>query len=96
VTNVSQARELTSGDLAKVTAPYTALSLKLQAAFGLPREESIKIMPDWADRDDLLVLKASWTTGGRQREIPVCTAQQLSYWMKPKCWPAGAVSYRPR
>jgi len=76
VTNVSQARELTSGDLAKVTDPYTALSLKLQAAFGLRREESIKIMPDWADRGDLLVLKASWTKGGRQREIPVCTAQQ--------------------
>ena len=35
VTNVSQARELTSGDLAKVTDAYTALSLKLQAAFGL-------------------------------------------------------------
>ena len=76
VTNVSQSRELTSGDLAKVTDSYTALSLKLQAAFGLRREESIKIMPDWADRGELLVLKASWTKGGRQREIPVSTAQQ--------------------
>ena len=76
VTNVSQARELTTGDLAKITDPYTALSLKLQAAFGLRREESIKIMPDWADRDERLVLKASWIKNGRQREIPVCTAQQ--------------------
>ena len=76
VTNVSQSRELTTGDLTKITDPYTALSLKLQAAFGLRREESIKITPDWADRGDLLVLKASWTKGGRQREIPVRTEQQ--------------------
>ena len=76
VTNVSQSRELTGGDLAKVTDPYTALSLKLQAAFGLRREESIKIVPDWADRGALLVLKASWTKRGRQREIPVRNAQQ--------------------
>ena len=40
VTNVSKARELTSGDLAQVTDPYTRMSLRLQAAFGLRREES--------------------------------------------------------
>ena len=76
VTNVSQARELTAGDLAKVTDPYTALSLKLQAAFGLRREESIKIRPQWADRGDRLVLMASWTKGGREREIPIRNAEQ--------------------
>ena len=76
VTNVSQSRELTTGDLAKLTDPYTALALKLQAAFGLRREESIKIRPQWADRGDLLVLKASWTKGGRAREIPIRNAQQ--------------------
>ena len=52
VTNVSQARELTSGDLAKVPDAYTALSLKLQAAFGLRREESMKIKPSWADQGE--------------------------------------------
>lgn len=71
VTNVSQARELTSGELAKVTDPYTRTSLQLQAAFGLRREESIKIMPEWADRGDRLVLKDTWTKGGRAREIPI-------------------------
>jgi len=76
VTNVSQSRELTTGDLAKVTDPYTVLSLKLQAAFGLRREESIKIRPQWADRGDRLVLKASWTKGGRAREIPIRNAGQ--------------------
>jgi hypothetical protein len=71
VTNVSKARELTTGDLAKVTDPYTQMSLRLQAAFGLRREESLKIQPAWADRGDSLLLKDSWTKGGRAREIPI-------------------------
>lgn len=74
--SVSQARELTSADLAKVTDPYTALSLKLQAAFGLRREESIKIRPAWADQGEVLALQASWTKGGREREIPIRNDQQ--------------------
>ena len=45
VTNVSKARDLTAVDLAKISDPYTRLSLQLQAAFGLRREESIKILP---------------------------------------------------
>ena len=57
VTNVSKARELTDGDLSKITDPYTRLSLKLQAAFGLRRGESIKIQPEWADRGDKLGVK---------------------------------------
>jgi hypothetical protein len=71
VTNVSKARELTAGDLSKITDPYTRMSLQLQAAFGLRRGESIKIRPEWADRGDKLVLKDTWTKGGRAREIPI-------------------------
>ena len=76
VTNVSKARQLTSGDLAKVTDPYTAMSLRMQAAFGLRREESLKIRPGWADRGDTLLLKASWAKGRRAREIPIRNADQ--------------------
>ena len=76
VTNVSKARQLTSGDLAQVTDPYTRMSLRLQAAFGLRREESLKIQPAWADRGDTLLLKDSWTKGGRDREIPIRNAEQ--------------------
>ena len=76
VTNVSQSRELTAGELAKVTDPYTRISLKLQAAFGLRREESIKIRPAWADRGDRLALMDTWTKGGREREIPIRTSEQ--------------------
>ena len=71
VTNVSKAWELTAGELERVTDPYSRMSLRLQAAFGLRREESIKIQPEWADRGDRLVLKDSWTKGGRAREIPI-------------------------
>ena len=76
VTNVSKARELTVGDLAKITDPYSRMSLQLQAAFGLRREESIKIRPEWADRGDRLVLKDTWTKGGRPREIPIRNDEQ--------------------
>lgn len=71
VTNVSKARELTTGDLSKITDPYTHMSLKLQAAFGLRLGESIKIRPEWADRGDRLALKDTWTKGGHAREIPI-------------------------
>jgi len=76
VTNVSKARELTAGDLSKITDAYTRVSLRLQAAFGLRRGESIKIRPKWADRGDTLFLKDTWTKGGRAREIPIRNEEQ--------------------
>ncbi len=56
--------------------PYIAYSLKLQQAFGLRREESIKIIPEQADKKDYLLLKSSWTKGGIERRIPILTEQQ--------------------
>jgi site-specific recombinase XerC len=76
LTNVSKTRELTDGDLSNVTDPYSQLSLKLQAAFGLRRAESIKIQPAWADHGDQLALKDSWTKGGRERQIPIHNDEQ--------------------
>jgi site-specific recombinase XerC len=71
VTNESKAKALDTGKLARVTDACTAMSLQLQEAFGRRREESIKIQLGWADRGDTLVLKASWTKGGKEREIPI-------------------------
>ena len=62
--------------LQQVRTDCIRISLRLQAAFGLRRAESIKIVPKWADRGDRLVLKDSWTKGGREREIPVRTLEQ--------------------
>jgi integrase len=52
------------------------MTLELQQAFGLRREEAIKIQPDLADKGDALWLKPSWTKGGRAREIPIRTETQ--------------------
>ena len=52
------------------------MSLELQQAFGLRREEAIKFQPSYADQGDHLVLKGSWTKGGKERVIPVRTEQQ--------------------
>ena len=52
------------------------MSLRLQQAFGLRREEAIKIMPSVADRRDYLQLKASWTKGGKARQVPIRTEEQ--------------------
>jgi integrase len=76
VSNESKARELDADKLLAVSDPYTAMSLRLQEAFGLRREESIKLRPQWADRGEVLHLKASWTKGGKERDIPISTDAQ--------------------
>ena len=53
-----------------------ARSLRLQAAFGLRRGESLKIRPEWADRGDRITLKDSWTKGGRGRDVPIWNESQ--------------------
>jgi len=95
VSNVTKARELTGADLEKVSDPYTSMSLKLQAAFGLRRAESIKIQPAWADRGDRLVLRASWCKGGRAREIPIRTDVQRQRLEEAKAF-VGESSLIPR
>ncbi|MFT3719292.1 phage integrase N-terminal domain-containing protein [Pseudorhodoferax sp.] len=75
VTNISKARELGAG-LDQVTDTHVRMSLQLQAAFGLRREESIKFQPSYADRGDHLALKGSWTKGGKARTVPITTPEQ--------------------
>lgn len=62
--------------LAAVPSPLVQLSLELQAAFGLRREESIKFRVGVADHGDHVRLRPSWTKGGRGRSVPVVTAAQ--------------------
>ena len=78
VTNENKARELTPafGDIEKIKSPLVRMSLELQWAFGLRREEALKIRPAWADRETKLVLQGSWTKGGRPREIRILTQHQ--------------------
>jgi site-specific recombinase XerC len=72
----SKAQQLDRVALERVRDPHVRMSLELQQAFGLRREEAIKFNPSYADRGDRLVLKDTWTKGGKAREIPVRNAAQ--------------------
>ncbi|NRR30465.1 integrase domain-containing protein [Oxalobacteraceae bacterium] len=89
VTNISKAKVLDDARLVKITDAYTAMSLRLQSAFGLRREESIKIVPAWADGGDRLKLKDTWTKGGKYREIAICTPEQRTVLNDAKRLAAG-------
>jgi len=75
VADENKAREL--GDrLDRIRDRHVRMSLSLQAAFGLRREESIKFRPRYADRGDCIALKDSWAKGGRPRTVPITTPEQ--------------------
>ncbi|HEY0843561.1 phage integrase N-terminal domain-containing protein [Methylotenera sp.] len=71
VTNISKATALDHEKLTLIADEHIKLSLKLQEQFGLRREESIKFNVSWADRGDRIVLKSSWTKGGKERAVPI-------------------------
>ena len=76
VTNESKAVSLNMGDVSKIKDERIRGSLELQRVFGLRREECLKFQPQFADRGDKLVLKATWCKGGREREVPIRTQEQ--------------------
>lgn len=76
VAQESKAKTVTRAELDKVRDEHVRMSLELQQAFGLRREEAIKFQPSYADQGDLLALKASWTKGGKERVIPIRTEAQ--------------------
>jgi site-specific recombinase XerC len=76
VTNTNKAKSILEVDLAKVRDEHVRMSLALQQAFGLRREEAIKFIPSYADQGDHLTLKPSWTKGGKARIIPIRTQDQ--------------------
>lgn len=76
VATASRAQQLSPEALARIADVHVRMSLALQQAFGLRREEAIKFQPEYADRGDRIVLKASWTKGGKTRQIPVRTQAQ--------------------
>ena len=71
VTNEDKGVALDPDKLALVKDPHVAMALRLEAAFGLRREEAIKFRPSRDDRGGRIRLKGSTTKGGRPREVPV-------------------------
>ncbi len=76
VAQTSKAKTLDNDKLARITDPHVKMSLELQAAFGLRREESIKFCPHYADQHNHIRLKSTWCKGGKARLIPVRTPSQ--------------------
>lgn len=71
----SRAR-VTPGDKMSALPARVQLVLKLQMAFGMRLEESLKFRVAQADQGDRLTMQASWCKGGRAREIPVTHPRQ--------------------
>ena len=76
VTNQNRSAVLDPEKPARVKDPHVAMVLRLEAAFGLRREEAIKFTPARDDRGACFRLKGSTTKGGRPREVPVRNAAQ--------------------
>ena len=95
VSTESKAKELEEAQLARVRDENVRMSLRLQRAFGLRREEAIKLQPRWADRGEHLQLKPSWTKGGRKRSVPIRTEAQRALLEQAKQL-AGTGSLIPR
>ena len=76
VSNESKAVVVDSPALSSIQDDFVRMSLELQRAFGLRREEAIKFMPGFADQGDHIRLKASWTKGGKSRVVPILRQNQ--------------------
>ena len=74
----SKAQWLDDSALLKIRHERIQVSLQLQQAFGLSREEAMKFQPGYARRlgSDVIDLKGSWCRGGRSRVVPVTTDYQ--------------------
>ena len=76
VARESRAVEFTNEQLEAIKDPYVSLSAELQKEFGLRREEAIKFQVSFADRHDHIVIKPSWSKGGKGRVIPITSNAQ--------------------
>jgi hypothetical protein len=76
VTNAFRVTSVSEEQLEGIKDPNTRLSLRLQQAFGLRREEAIKFQPSYAIKDDHLQLRSSWCKGGRARIVPITNDEQ--------------------
>ena len=75
IPTLNKAKELDER-LERIADAHVRLSLRLQAAFGLRREEAIKFQPAFADRGTFIALKGSWTKGGKPRTVPITIPAQ--------------------
>jgi len=76
VTKQSKSIRVSDEKLAGIKDERMRVSIELQKAFGLRREECLKFQPTYAINSDSIKLKASWCKGGRERTVPIITDYQ--------------------
>jgi len=89
VARKSKTLQIDEKKLSAISDQHVRLSIRLQAAFGLRREESIKFSPSYAMQDDHIKLKPSWTKGGRVRTVPIRNDQQRQLLDEVKAFAKG-------
>jgi len=89
VARKSKALKLDEKKLSGISDQHVRLSIRLQAAFGLRREESIKFSPSYAVQDYHIKLKPSWTKGGRARTVPIRNDDQRQVLKEVKAFAKG-------
>jgi hypothetical protein len=72
----SKAQILDEKQVGQIEDKYVEMSVRLQVAFGLRREEAIKFQPVYAMQGDHIRLKSSWCKGGRARTVPITNDEQ--------------------
>ena len=95
VAKESKAVKLDEKKLSLISDPYVKLSVLLQAAFGLRREEAIKFNPTYAMQGDHINLKSSWTKGGRARIVPITNDNQRQLLEEVKALARGGALIPP-
>ena len=84
VTNINRSRHISNEQLSRLNNRYLEASFRLQAAFGLRREECMKIILRFSDKGDHLVLTK--TKGARPRTVPIRTQAQRELIDSIKKW----------
>ena len=95
VAKESRAQKLDDKKLSGISDQHVRLSIRLQAAFGLRREESIKFNPSYAMQGDHIKLKSSWTKGGRARTVPITNEDQRQLLEEVKALARGGALIPP-
>ncbi|MGW9332874.1 hypothetical protein [Bosea sp. NPDC055594] len=70
-----KARTTSAKPLTKLPG-WMRLAVRMQMAFGMRLEESLRFRPGSADQGSFLALQASWCKGGRARAIPLVHDRQ--------------------
>ena len=95
VSDGTRRRDLGAEKLGRVKDEHVRMALRLQAAFGLRREEAIKFAPSYADRGDHVAVKASTAKGGRARDVPVLKDAQRELLEEARRLAAGGAMIPP-